>query len=174
MKTFNDNSGRTWNVEVNVAAVKRVRSLTDANLLQVVDDPGGLIERFIRDPVLLCDVVYAVCKPQADEREITDEEFGRAMAGDAIEHATAALLEELVSFSPSPRDRRNLGRVLEATRKVMDKARDLIETRLDSGEIERAMERALAELEEPAEALQPTPSDSSGSAPASPASIHPP
>lgn len=174
MKTFNDNSGRTWNVEVNVAAVKRVRSLTDANLLQVVDDPGGLIERFIRDPVLLCDVVYAVCKPQADEREITDEEFGRAMAGDAIEHATAALLEELVSFSPSPRDRRNLGRVLEATRRVMDKARDLIETRLDSGEIDRAMERALAELEEPVEALEPTLNDSSGSAPASPASIHPP
>jgi len=170
MKTFNDNSGRTWNVEVNVAAVKRVRSLTDANLLQVVDDPGGLIERFIRDPVLLCDVVYAVCKPQADEREITDEEFGCAMAGDAIEHATAALLEELVSFSPSPRDRRNLGRVLEATRKVMDKARDLIETRLDSGEIDRAMERALEGLATPDE----TPSDSSGSALASPVSIHPP
>lgn len=168
MKTFNDNSGRTWNVEVNVAAVKRVRSLTDANLLQVVDDPGGLIERFIRDPVLLCDVIYAVCKPQADEREppVTDEEFGRAMAGDAIEHATAALLKELVSFSPSPRDRRNLGRVLEATRRVMDKARDLIETRLESGEVERAMERALEDLATAGE----RPSGSSGSAPASSAS----
>jgi hypothetical protein len=170
MKTFNDNSGRSWTIEVNVATVKRVRSLTGVNLLEVVE--GTLIERFIRDPVLLCDVVYAVCKPQADERQpsVSDEEFGRAMAGDAIELATTALLEELVSFSPSPRDRKNLGRVLEAAKRVMDKARDLIETRLESGELERAAERALAELAQQDEARNA----SSGSAPASPASIHPP
>jgi hypothetical protein len=170
MKTFNDNTGRSWTIEVNVATVKRVRTLTGVNLLEVVE--GTLIERFIRDPVLLCDVVYAVCKPQADERQppVSDEEFGRAMAGDAIEHATTALLEELVSFSPSPRDRKNLGRVLEATKRVMDKARDLIETRLESGELEQAAERALAELAQQDE----TQNASSGSAPASPASIHPP
>jgi hypothetical protein len=50
------------------------------------------------------------------------------MAGDAIEAATTAVLEELISFCPSPRDRANLGRVLQAT-KVMDKARDLTEKR---------------------------------------------
>jgi hypothetical protein len=54
------------------------------------------------------------------------------MAGDAIEQATSVLLEELVSFSPNPRDRANLGRVLQATGRVMDKARDLVEKRLDA------------------------------------------
>lgn len=148
MKTFTDNAGRSWTVEINVAAIKRVRSLIpgNVNLLEVVE--GTLIERLIRDPVLLCDIIYAVCKPQADEQSVSDEEFGRAMAGDAIEHATQALLEELVSFSPSPRDRKNLGRVLEATRKVMDKARDLIETKLDSGALEQAADQALAEWRE--------------------------
>jgi len=160
MKTFKDNAGREWTVEVNVAALKRVKSLSGVDLLGVLD--GTLIERLIRDPVLLCDVVYAVCKPQADERSVSDEEFGRAMAGNSIEHATGALLEELVSFCPSPRDRANLGRVLKATREVMDKARDIVEARLDSGELEKAA----------AEALQ-TLGDSSGSAPASPASIPP-
>jgi hypothetical protein len=163
MKTFNDNAGRSWNVEVNVAAIKRVRGLTQVNLLDITE--GTLIEKLVRDPVLLCDVLFALCKPQADERQppVSDEEFGRAMAGDAIEQATAALLEELVSFCPSPRDRKNLGRVLEATKKVMDKARDVIEAKLDSGELEKAAERALAQLDE-------TPSDSSGNAPASPES----
>ena len=33
-----------------------------------------------------------------------------------------------MSFCPSPRDRKNLGRVLEATTRVMDKARDLART----------------------------------------------
>lgn len=160
MKVFKDNAGREWTVEVNVAALKRVKSLTDVDLLGVLD--GTLVERLIRDPVLLCDVVYAVCKPQADERSVTDEDFGRSMAGDAIEHATEALLEELVSFCPSPRDRANLGRVLKATREVMDKARDIVEARLESGELEKVAEAALQTL-----------GTSSGSAPASPASTPP-
>ena len=165
MKTFTDNADRSWNVEINVAAVKRVRDLANVDLLEIVE--GKLIERLIRDPILLCDIVYAVCKPQADERGVTDEEFGRSMAGDVIEHATSALLEELVSFCPSPRDRKNLGRVLEATNRVMDKARDLVEQKLDDGELERIAEQALAQL--PGFA-----GDSSGSAPASSASIRAP
>ncbi len=158
MKTFTDNAGRTWTIAINVDAIKRVKGLLDVNLLEVVE--GTMIERLIRDPVLLCDVVYVVCKPEADEKHVSDEDFGRAMAGDAIEHATKALLEELVGFSPSPRDRANLTRVLETTWRVMDKARDLIEAKLTSSELERTVEQALKNA-----------SDSSGSAPASSVSI---
>lgn len=142
MKQFTDNAGRAWTVEINVAALKRVKSLAGVDLLEVLD--GGLIERLIRDPVLLCDALYAACKPEADQRSITDEEFGRAMAGDAIEDATGALLDEIVSFCPSPRDRAALGRVLAATRTAMDRARDVVEARLDGGELEKAIDEALA------------------------------
>lgn len=171
MKTFTDNDERSWDVAINVAAVKRVRDLTGVDLLEIVD--GTLIEKLIRDPILLCDIVYAVCKPQADERDpvVSDEEFGRAMAGDAIEHATTALLEELVSFCPSPRDRQNLGQVLEATNRVMDRARDLVEQKLSSGELERMADEALAEPD------VPHPVDagsSSGTQPASSESIRAP
>jgi len=176
MKTFTDNANRSWNVEINVAAIKRVRDLAPGNidLLDIVE--GKLIEKLISDPVLLCDIIYIVCKPQADERGVTDEQFGQAMAGDAIEHATTALLEELVSFCPSPRDRKNLGRVLEATNRVMDRARDLVEQKLDSGELDRMAEEALTEAMELPEAAQ-LPGDagnSSGSAPESSASIRAP
>ena len=158
MKIFTDNAGRTWTVAINVDAIKRVRDLLEVDLLEVLD--GKLIEKLYRDPVLLCDVVYAVCKPEADARNVTDEDFGRAMAGDAIEHATKALLEELVLFSPSPRDRANLQRVLETTWRVMDKARDLVEARLATVDAEQIVAQALV-----------TSGTSSGSAPASPASI---
>jgi len=141
MKQFTDNAGRSWTVEVNVAALKRVKGLAGVDLLEVLD--GTLIERLIRDPVLLCDVLYAACKPEADRLGVSDEEFGRAMAGDAIEAATGALLDEIVSFCPSPRDRAALGRVLAATRTAMDKARDMVEARLDGGELERAIDLAL-------------------------------
>ncbi len=143
MRSFKDNQGRQWSVEINVTAIKRVRGLTGEDLMQVIE--GTLIEKLIRDPVLLCDVVYAICKPEADACSVSDEEFGKAMAGDAIEAATTAVLEELVGFCPSPRDRANLGRVLQATRKVMDRARDLVEKKLDSGELDRLADRLLAE-----------------------------
>jgi hypothetical protein len=142
MQTFKDNAGRTWTVDINVATLKRVRGLTGEDLMQVIE--GTLIEKLIRDPVLLCDVVYAICKPEADSRSVSDDEFGKAMAGDAIEAATTAVLEELVDFCPSPRDRANLGRVLQATRKVMDRARDLVEKKLDSGELDRLADRLLS------------------------------
>jgi len=154
MKTFNDNAGRTWTVAINVNAIKRVRSLLDVNLLEVIE--GELLEQLIRDPVLLCDVVYAVCKPEADEKNVTDQEFGRSMAGDAIDQATKALLEELVGFSPSRQSRANLQRILDTTWRLMDRAQDLIAARLDSGQIERDAERVLETL-----------SDSSGSSPES-------
>ena len=141
MRSFKDNQGRQWSVEINVTAIKRVRGLTGEDLMQVIE--GTLIEKLIRDPVLLCDVVYAICKPEADARSVSDEEFGKAMAGDAIEAATTAVLEELVGFCPSPRDRANLGRVLQATTKVMERARDLVEKKLDSGELDRLADQLL-------------------------------
>lgn len=165
MKTFTDNGGRTWTVSITVNAIKRVRGLLDVDLLEVVG--GKLIDRLITDPVLLCDIVYAVCKPEADAQGVSDEDFGKAMAGDAIEHATTALLEELVSFSPSPRDRANLKKVLETTQRVMDKARDLIEQKIESGELDRIAEEAL-------QGHVGGVGDSSGNSPVSSASIPPP
>ncbi|MBU0639329.1 MAG: hypothetical protein KKB50_10730 [Planctomycetes bacterium] len=157
MKTFTDNAGRTWTVAINVDAIKRVRDLLEVDLLEVLD--GKLIEKLYRDPVLLCDVVYAACKPEADAKGVTDEDFGRAMAGDAIEHATKALLEDLVGFSPSPRDRANLQRILETTWNVMDKARDAIEAKLATVNADDLVAQALARS-----------GNSSGAAPASSAS----
>ncbi len=96
MKTFNDNAGRTWTVAINVDAIKRVKSLLGINLLEAVE--GKLIEQLVSDPVMLCDVLYVLCKPEADAKQVSDEDFGRSMAGDAIDHGTTCLLEELVDF----------------------------------------------------------------------------
>lgn len=140
MQTFRDNAGRTWTVAVDVAAIKRTRSMLNVDLLEYVD--GSLLQRLAVDPVLLCDVLYVVCKPEADRLGVTDEEFGRAMGGDAIEHATRAFMEALVSFSPNPRDRANLKRVLSAMDSTMEKARDIVTKRLDE-KLDEVMDTAL-------------------------------
>lgn len=142
MKTFVDNAQRTWTLIVNVTSIKRVRDLLTVDLLEVLE--GKLIDRLIRDPVLLCDVIYALCKSEAEAAQVSDEDFGRAMAGDAIEHATKALLEELVNFSPNPKDRANLTKLLTVTWMTMDNARDRIGEKINSGEAVQAIESALA------------------------------
>lgn len=141
MKTFTDNADRVWTVSITVDAIRRVRATLDINLLEFIE--GNLIQRFIRDPVLLCDVIYVICRPQADELNITDEDFGRAMAGDAIEYATTALLEDLVDFSPSPRDRANLQKVLTKTFDAMEKTRDAIGEKIEALDVNEIVNQSL-------------------------------
>jgi len=142
MRTFTDNAGRSWTITVNVDGIKRVRSLLDVNLLDVVD--GQLLERIVSDPILLCDVIYCLVKPEADSKQVADEDFGRAMAGDAIDHATTALLEELVDFFPGPK-RRVLAKALTKLRMLEARAIEVAETRLDDPTLEAQMEAVLHE-----------------------------
>ena len=51
---------------VNVDAVKRVRDLLREDLLDV----ENVLKRLMVDPILLCDVIYCVCKPQADAEQV--------------------------------------------------------------------------------------------------------
>lgn len=124
MKTFKDNSDRGWNVAINVESIKRVKTLLGVNLLDVLDEGGKLLARLHDDPLFLVDALYCVCKPEADQRQVTDEDFGRAMFGDAILHGAEALLEELADFFPDARRR-------AAIREVMHKMRATAERLLD-------------------------------------------
>jgi len=158
MRSFKDNADRTWTVTLNVYAVKKVRDLLQVDLLDLggdAQDGNGLLYRLIADPVLLVDVLYVVCQEQAEEANVTDEQFGRAMAGDAVDGATKAFLEELADFTPSPRDRARARKVIDATWKLIDKAQDVLDARADA-ELDRAAEAALSAL-----------GSSSGSSPAS-------
>ena len=141
MKTFTDTAGRTWTVTINVDAIKRVKSLLGVNLMDAVE--GTLLEKLVSDPVLLCDVIYAVCKPQADAQGVRDEDFGRAMAGDAIDLATTAMLEELVEFFPLAR-RRLLRKALEKLRTLESMALTAAAERLDSPELESRLRELIA------------------------------
>ncbi len=150
MKSFTDNKGRTWTLEVTVATVKRVRALCKVDLNSIVEldknnkPSAELLERLSSDPVLLVDVLYAVCKPQADKLGITDEDFGESMAGDAIEQATTALLEEVIDFFPESK-RMVMQKILFASRRFSEAVRKKLETELNS-EFENRVVSALEQL----------------------------
>lgn len=155
MKSFTDSESRDWAISVDVAAVKRCRTLLDEDLLDVERN----LQRLMLDPIVLCDVLFVICKPQADERQVTDEQFARAMRGDTIAKAKSALIEELIDFFPEPADRENLRHAIGKFNTMAGRARDLIRMRIDSPKLNEEIEAALSAV-----------GDSFGSSPESSAS----
>ncbi len=150
MKTFTDNTGRTWTLVVNVATIKRVRALCGVDLNSIVEVEDGkpsakLLERLSGDPVLLVDVLYAVCRPECEQKGVSDEDFGAAMAGDAVEQATDALLDEIVDFFPAAK-RKAFQRILSASRRFGEAARRRLEATLADGRFEDALVSELERL----------------------------
>ena len=151
MRSFVDNKGRQWTVTINVSTIKRVRALCNVDLYSLVEaTPEGkadfsLLERLSQDPVLLVDVLFVICKQDADLRGVSDEEFGESMTGDTIEKAAEVFLDELVDFFPEVR-RKVLNKILIASRKFEAAAKDRLEKILESKKFEEDLNSNLEKL----------------------------
>ena len=122
MHSFQDTAGRLWEVQINVSQVRRVRGLAGVDLNKLLDEKCQPLGELLADPCRLVDVLYALCKEQADKAEVTDQQFGESLGGDVLEEAAHAFLEELIDFFPR--------RVQETLRKLFAKSRELGQTLL--------------------------------------------
>jgi hypothetical protein len=143
MRTFNDNAGRTWTLAVNVDAIKRVEGLIKGvNLANLTHGEPPLLTRLETDIVLLCDVIFALVKPQADQLGVSDEEFGKAMGGDAIMAAHDAFWEELNGFFRQLR-RTDTARAIEKQATLVKATVAAIEQRVETLDVEDVIAKAL-------------------------------
>jgi hypothetical protein len=138
MKTFKDSKNVSWDISITVGTIKRIKDITGIDVFEESAKQKNIFITVSEDPILLCNILYAICKPQADERKITDEQFGESMGGDAIEVATNCFIEELIDFFPSAKR--------PAFRKMMAKAESMQKTgieyitkALDNPELEKEM-----------------------------------
>ncbi len=157
MHSFKDANGKAWEININVATVRRLRgSVLKLDLMALVEDKCKPLAKLIGDPCDLVDVLYLLCQEQADKLGITDEDFGRALGGDSLEQAANAFYEEYIDFFPDAKVRANL-------RKMLTKVKE-IGTILNQG-----MDKKLDEIDAAiaAEAIQKMSMDSLTSAPAS-------
>lgn len=144
MHSFPDNAGRTWTVAINVAAVKRVRGLVNIDLYKLVDDGFRPLGELVADPVQLADVLYCLCMDEADAKNVSDEDFGRALYGDAITLAAEAFVEELFDFFPDARARAGKRKLSAAGKKVKARLLDHAETVLDQLDPEAEAQKLIA------------------------------
>jgi len=148
MHCFSDNKGRRWEVTLNVRQVKRIRAVLGIDIANVIAlDKGGavkvdLIDRIANDPVLLVDVLWVLCEGEAKSAGVTDDDFGSSLAGDSIEHATTAFLDELVDFFPGAR-RLFLKKAVGLARKYSGELTAVLEKTLDDPELERRVRESM-------------------------------
>lgn len=142
MHTFEDTEGRTWSLDLTYGSARRVKQLLGVDLLNPLDgEAPSLLNRLALELMLLCDVIYALIKPQADELGVSDEEWAAAMGGGAMLAAQDALYEEMAAFS------RSLGRTdtLTAIRKqkeMIARAVQANEKRIEEADVEKEIGKA--------------------------------
>jgi len=142
MKTFTDSAGRTWTVSLTLDSVKRVRDLLGVNLLELDQGEPPLLTRLGTDVILLCDVTFAIVKPQADTAGVSDAEFGAALGGEVIMAAQKAFYEELVGFFRQL-GRGDLARAVEAQQRMILLAVAAVERRIEGVDVEGEIEKTL-------------------------------
>jgi len=98
MQKFVDRHGRVWIVDIDNTTLRRVKTLTGVRLLDAVD--GDLIPQMTQDFLLLGEVLFAVCKPQADKDSVNQEAFESGLSGDCLTEARNSLVEPLLEFLP--------------------------------------------------------------------------
>jgi hypothetical protein len=158
MPHFHDTTGRRWTIDITFDTLRRVKAECEINLAELVGDGQGQATQLTRlggDVVLLIDTIYVIVQPQADALDVTDEDFGRALGGDAIAAAATAFWESLADFS------RSLGKTDQA--RAIEKQTEIIRAATE------ATTEAIDRLDAAAEVRRAL-GDSGSSSPASSAS----
>lgn len=141
-RQFKDSNGNVWNLTLTVAALKRCHDLAGIDVAAKVE--GGLFDELADDPILLCNVMAAIVRPQMEERGLTDEDFAAGLGGDAIYEATQALIEALVYFFRS-RHGGVVAKIAAKRKGLQAMAVKAVDAYIDSGEIEKKVQKVLEE-----------------------------
>ena len=100
-----------------------------------------MIEK-INDVVLLADVLYVLCKDEAEKLHVSDEDFGRSLNEESLAAGFDAMLDGLVDFFQ--KSRRDLYRkVLTTGRAILSRKQQEAAAAIASPEVDRMLEEAI-------------------------------
>jgi hypothetical protein len=139
MPTFKDTNGQEWLLRLNVGKIREVRELHRVNLAAL---DGTAYDKLEGDPELLVNVLWTLCKSQAPEKSITEVQFGESLVGDAIDGATAALLEAIGDFFPKSK-REMVQTLAQKTRAMREVGLQKALAKLNDPELEVQVQAAM-------------------------------
>jgi hypothetical protein len=138
MKQFHDSKRQPWGISLTIGTVKRVKKLVDVDLLEISKGDPPLITRLTTDVILIADVLCAICKPEADARNVSDEQFAELLGGDGLINAMNALLEELIDFFHQLGRTENVG-IIRQAQKLVTTATRLATEKVNSVDVEKLL-----------------------------------
>jgi len=144
MKTFKDTEGREWRLSVNAFTLKALRDAKGIDLLSVTEKESGLMGRLFDDHILVAEVAYHLCQSQIKERGVSEESFYSAMAGDAIDGALTAIVDDLGAFFRDAKVRGVFVDLVTTTRDVINKSVDRMAKRLGGVNVEALVDQVMA------------------------------
>lgn len=145
MREFKDATGQQWSVVINGATIKRAQDLLRIDLGDPLAGDPPVLTRIDTDIVFMVDLIYVVCKPEADLREISDVQFAERLEGDALHAAHDAVLEELADFFQKLR-RSHLAGAIEKQQEVVRRALELVDRTIRSPALTSRLDHELDEL----------------------------
>lgn len=144
-RTFTDTKGRLWTVRITGAELKRVREMTGVRLADLDDDGYQPLAALLKDVEKLIDVIFVLCLDEANERKVSDYEFGRSLAGDVLTEAAEAFRRAFEDFCPS--QRRQVMQSLASKAKVLqEKAGGLVMEAITQIDPDQMIEKLREEL----------------------------
>ena len=143
MRVFKDKNDFSWEIEVNISALKKVKSYLDLNLLDIFkQNPETqkfeLLEKISEDPILLVDLLFVLCEKQVKERNMNAEDFANVFSGEVIENAVNALLYEIIDFFQETK-KAVLKKILDTGKKMQGEAEKLILEKLANVNLEQML-----------------------------------
>lgn len=147
MPSFSDSEARSWELRVDVDAIRRVRAAHGIDLATVLANEAS-IEKLTSDIVLTIDVIFELVRPAANRLGITAEDFGRSLAGDALGNAITAFEEALVEFLPESNRRAIARRILQAGKAIHVQKGMRIDKAIKDGLLETAIREELGKLDQ--------------------------
>ena len=136
MASFKDQNGKQWTIALDAPTIRAVRAECDG--LDLADLEGKSFAKLVDDPCLLVDVLWILCRKQAETAKISDELFGASLVGDAIDAATNAMLESIADFFPHKK-RELLKLIVKKSESLRNGAMADAMERLNNPELERKL-----------------------------------
>lgn len=128
MQTFKDAKGVEWRLQMLFGQRKPILAMFSVDLLTLYDDHAKGLRDLIYNRIPdFIDLVYYLVKDQAEERGISDEQFGMQLDPNSVIAARDAFVREAADFFPDD-EVRSMNRA--ALAKMTSLARAVIADRL--------------------------------------------
>lgn len=140
--------GTRFEMKITVGIMRKLRKLDPPiDVTRLVDDrdpSGGLWAHMRDDPSIVVDIAYEVIQGQ-DGATSDPQAFACMIDGDKLEELYQATLRAIVSFTPSPKNRKALTMILDRIDAVEGRLLDRAIEKIESGDVDKAIEQAVAD-----------------------------